>query len=70
MPPLLSICALVVHFCQTHTEASSTADFFPTIKAELRHESVDTKEDRVLRVPSGTGPSYASYSGYTAERFV
>ncbi len=34
------------HFCRPLTGASSTADFYPTVKVLLRHESADSEEDR------------------------
>lgn len=33
------------HCCRAHTEASSAADFYPTVKAALHHESVNSEED-------------------------
>ncbi len=38
-PPLWTIYAL-------HTEVSSAADFYPTVKAAWCHESVDSEKDR------------------------
>ncbi len=40
------LCALDPHFCQACTGASSAADFYPTVKAALHHESVDSDKDR------------------------
>ncbi len=40
------LCALDLHFCRAWTGTSSAADFYPTVKAALRHESVDSEEDR------------------------
>lgn len=37
---------LDVHFCRGGTDVSSAADFYPTVKAALHHESVDLEEDR------------------------
>ncbi len=44
--PFAALCALDPHFCRARTGASSAADFYPTVKAALRHESVDSEEDR------------------------
>ncbi len=46
VPFLISLCALYPNFCRGCTGARSTADFYPTVKAALRHESADTEEDR------------------------
>ncbi len=35
------LCALDPHFCRACTGASSAADFYPTVKEALRHESAD-----------------------------
>ncbi len=43
---LWPLCALDLHFCRARTGASSAADFYPTVKAALRHESTDSEEDR------------------------
>ncbi len=43
---LRSLCALYPNFCRGCTGARSTADFYPTVKAALHHESADTEEDR------------------------
>ncbi len=40
------LCALDPHFCRALTGASSAAEFYPTVKAALRHESADSEEDR------------------------
>ncbi len=34
---VLALCALDVHFCQAHTVHNFGADFYPTVKAALRH---------------------------------
>ncbi len=39
------LCALDTHFCRARTGASSTADFYPTVNAALRHKSADSEED-------------------------
>ncbi len=40
------------------TSAESTADFYPTVKAALRHKSADSEEDREgLGCHLGQGPS-------------
>uniref|UniRef100_A0A672MG81 dihydrolipoyl dehydrogenase n=1 Tax=Sinocyclocheilus grahami TaxID=75366 RepID=A0A672MG81_SINGR len=36
--------ALDAHFCRALTKVSSPADFYPTVKVALRHESVDSEE--------------------------
>ncbi len=40
------LCALDLPFCRACTGVSSAADFYPTVKAALRHESADSEEDR------------------------
>ncbi len=52
------LCVLNPHFCRACTGASSAADFYPTVKAALRHESADSEEDREgLGCHLGQGPS-------------
>ncbi len=50
-----------IHFLHSKTFLTITdRDFYPTVKAALRHESADSEEDRKgFRVPFGTGPTYA-----------
>ncbi len=38
--PLWPLCALDTHWCEL------AADFYPTVKAALLHESADSEEDR------------------------
>ncbi len=39
------LCTLSAHFCRVRTEASSTADYHPTVKVALYHKSVDLEKD-------------------------
>ncbi len=43
---LLKLFTLDPHFCRARTGVSSVADFCPTVKVVLRHESVDSEEER------------------------
>lgn len=43
---LRPLCTLDVHFCWACTEASSSANFYLTVRVALRHESVDSEEER------------------------